>query len=163
MLVHSLFLPYRFSEKSNRKCVLFSTVPCLSAMTNKGGQRLYGNNSPANYIINSAVFYKDNGPATPPGYAAGFGPSTEAVSLFDPGFLDWQLLPSYDPALCANICNDSNHTGCVFFNIWTADIQSRKTATVCTLYSVAKSASDATISQVDVLIVTESRGYLRST
>lgn len=161
--MHIIILLYRFREKSNRKCALYSTVPTLSQMTNKGGQSLYGKGSPTNYIINSAVFYKDNGPVTPPGYTAGFVSGTRAVSLFASGFLDWQLIPSYDPALCANICNDADHAGCVFFDIWTADLQTRDTATVCTLYSVVKTASDYTVSDVDVLVVTNSRGYSRST
>lgn len=158
------FALHRFSEKSNRKCALYGDVPSLSQMTNKGGQQLYGKNSPANYIENSAVFYTStvSGPATPAGYSATFGPLTTAVSLDSPGYLKKTFLTQNDPATCASLCTSYASNACVFFDVFTAMLGDTVATYVCVLYSAKKTASDATMASISSMSVAASRGYTRN-
>ena len=91
-------------------------------------------------------------------------------------------LTSYDPSACAEACNtrasDSNGP-CIFFNIWTAVVNSTATQFVCSLvsayleyyprvlcscppkYDTVTDASTATNTGQGTLSVTNSRGYSR--
>ncbi|PWN19203.1 hypothetical protein BCV69DRAFT_303601 [Microstroma glucosiphilum] len=164
-------LDHTFSEKSNRKCALYGDVPTLSQMTNKGGQQLYGPNSPANCIENSAVFYLGAAaaPTTPSGYTFTFGPLDAATSAsLAVGYMGYDFITQYDPNQCAKLCDarkaDPVGGKCKFFNIWRGVVSGKPTTYTCSYFYQATDASTATNTgdAVNKVTVTFSRGYTRN-
>ncbi|PWN19202.1 hypothetical protein BCV69DRAFT_47643 [Microstroma glucosiphilum] len=161
-------LDHVFSEKSNRKCAVYGDIPTLSQMTNKGGQQLYGKNSPANYITNSALFslYAADTPATPSGYTNVFGPLKGATSAGPAkGYMGYDFITQYSPQQCADLCDargaDPVGGRCKFFNIWRGVVGGKPTTYTCSYFYATTDASTATNygDAVNKVTVTYSRGY----
>jgi hypothetical protein len=137
-------------------------------MTNRGGQKLYGKTSPANYIENSALWsvVAADEPDVPSGYSKVFGPLKGATSAGAAGgYMGYDFITQYDPAQCASLCNtrgaDPVGGKCKFFNIWRGVVGGKPTTYTCSYFYAATDASTATNygDPTNKVTVTFSRGY----
>ncbi|TFK66931.1 hypothetical protein BDN72DRAFT_871415 [Pluteus cervinus] len=160
-------LDFVFSEKSNLKCVAYSTVHTAKDKTNFGGQQSVPLPADKTYVQHSTGYAKTAlwDPPLPEGYELVFGP--EEGYIGDDGWLSTVLLDTYDVATCAvectNLAPSTSNGVCQFFNINQVSVAGTAATTSCLLYSIPKSKSDLSSSTKDNTTFSYSRGYRRIT
>lgn len=134
------------------KCAMYSDIHTSAKCINYGDVNVYiGNNSVAWYN-------PDWAPPAISGYTLTFGP-IDTVVYNEADIQETYTLDQFIPQTCADKCSATS--GCEFFNIYSLSVSgSDAYSTICQIYSLKHTASDATANQPETgYYASRSYGY----